>query len=78
METITASQSFIHYADATYNYYCVAAPRTPLATAAWRISRINKLTLQEQWAASASEISSGDMNTNLATSLAVVAALTYI
>jgi len=73
-ETITAARSFMPYADATYDYYCYAPPRTELTVAHWRVSRIHKTSLREQWAAS----SDGDMNTNLATDLATVAALDFV
>lgn len=73
METISAPQAFMKYSDATYDYYCYGPPRTPLTTAAWRVSRINKTTLREEWAANAS----GSLNNNVATDLATVAALDF-
>jgi len=72
-EMIDAPRAFMHYTDATYDYYCEAPPRTPLTEAFWRVSRINKTTLREEWAAN----SDGKLGFNLATSLAIVAALDY-
>lgn len=44
---------FRHFDDgATYDYYAEAAPGTAQATAAWRVSRINKSTGDEEWASS--------------------------
>lgn len=78
-ELISAPQSFVHYSDATYDYYCEAPPRTLLTQNDWRVSRINKTTLREQWAAPAADApNEGKLAKNLATSLVVVAALDYI
>jgi len=72
-ETIDSPQAFAYYSDATYDYYCEAPPRTALTEPEWRVSRINKTTLHEQWAANLK----GSLRNNLATSLAVVAALDF-
>lgn len=78
-ETIDAPLAFAHYSDATYDYYCEAPPRTALTEAVWRVSRIHKTTLREQWAAPAPGADKeGRLEFNLATSLVVVAALDYI
>lgn len=72
-EQVTAPQAFVTYSDATYDYYCEAGPRTILTAAAWRIARINKTSLREQWAAD----TAGNINQNVATDLATVAALDF-
>lgn len=45
-----AALDYIPYSDATYDYYCEAAPGTALATAAWRIARKNISTGQIEYA----------------------------
>lgn len=72
-EIIDAPLAFMYYSDATYDYYCEAPPRTALTDDEWQISRINKTTLQEEWAANGD----GRLKKNLATSLVVVAALDF-
>lgn len=72
-ETISAPEAFVHYSNASYDYYCTAPPRTPLTTPAWKVSRISKSTLREEWAAN----SDGRLEFNLATDLATVAALDF-
>lgn len=72
-EIIDAPLAFMYYTDATYDYYCEAPPRTALTDPQWQVSRINKTTLQEQWAADAN----GNLKKNLATNLGVVAALNF-
>lgn len=45
-----AALDYIPYSDATYDYYCEAAPGTALSTAAWRIARKNISTGQIEYA----------------------------
>lgn len=68
--TTESPVSFIKYSDATYEYFCEAAPTTARSTAAWRVLR--------------KTIATGDMvyaGTGLAehaaTDLSTVGALTY-
>lgn len=60
-----AALDYIPYSDATYDYYCEAAPGTALATAAWRIVRKNRSTGYWQYA-------DGGAFANAATDLATV------
>jgi len=77
-EFIAAPTSFVHYSDATYDYYCESGPRAVLTDSVWRVSRINKTTLREQWAAPTSGRHAGKLDFNAATDLATVAALDFI
>lgn len=70
-EFITASLALMPYTDATYDYVCEAPPGNPLATAYWRVKRTHKTSGRVEWV-------DGNGNfDNLATSLVVVAALSY-
>lgn len=60
-----AALDYIPYSDATYDYYCEAAPGTALATAAWRIVRKHRSTGHWQHA-------DGGAFSNAATDLATV------
>lgn len=58
------------YSDATFDYVCRAAPGVALTTASWQVLRIR--------ADGTKEFADGDsFFDNVATSLAVVAALTF-
>lgn len=56
---------YMPYSDATYTYYCEAAPGTALATASWRIARKNNATGRIEYA-------DGGAFSNAATNLATV------
>lgn len=59
------------YQDGTYIYVCTASPGSTLTDPVWQIKRLNTTDIAIEWA-------DGDKNyDNVATSLAVVAALTY-
>lgn len=60
-----AALDYIPYSDATYDYYCEAAPGTALATAAWRIARKHNATGRIEYA-------DGGAFSNAATDLATV------
>lgn len=71
MHNVDAALSFTKYSDATYDYFCEAPPGTPLTEQSWRVSRLNKSTLREEWA-------DGNGNfDNVATDLATVAAFSF-
>jgi len=59
------------YEDAAYKYFGEAEPGTALTSGTWRVSRMNKTTLQIEWVDGNGEFD------NVFTSLVVVAALTY-
>ncbi len=59
------------YEDATYKYFGEAEPGTVLNSSKWRVSRMNKITLQIEWADG-----NGDFD-NRFTDLTLVAGLLY-
>lgn len=61
---------FVTYSDATYEYFCEAAPGTSRSTPAWQVSR--------KTIATGDVIPAGDGSASYqATNIATVAALTY-
>lgn len=62
--------TIIRYSDATYAYYCEAAPGTARSTAAWQVLRKNNATEDMVFAGT------GKFE-HVATDLAAVSALTY-
>lgn len=60
-----AALDYMPYSDATYTYYCEAAPGTALATASWRIARKHNATGRIEYA-------DGGAFSNAATNLATV------
>lgn len=60
-----AALDYMPYSDATYTYYCEAAPGTALATASWRIARKNNATGRIEYA-------DGGAFSNAATNLTTV------
>lgn len=65
-----------NYIDATYNYTCIAQPGTSLTDAKWRIFRTRIATVGENTAGDITHVDNSRFS-QLATSTAVVAALTY-
>jgi len=58
------------YSDATYDYYCLAIPGSALTSAVWQVIRMDS-------DGSITHADSNEYFDNLATSLVVVAALTF-
>ena len=64
-------QAHVEYSDATYEYFCFAAPGSAVASAVWRVFRLTSADTTITWA------DGDDLYNNLATSLAVVQGLSY-
>ena len=68
---IVSGKAYIGYSDATYEYFCFAAPGTVLTTAEWKVFRLTISNDRIMWA------DGNDSYDNVATDAATVAALTY-